>query len=83
MKSFCSAILLNSCTVTKLKFCYDFSVPGRTGRVVYDFLRSNISPYSRRTMSISVRLPTPEGPTKINGLFFNGVGLKGWKYSFA
>ena len=28
-------------------------------------------------------LPTPDGPTKINGFSFLGVGLKGWKYSLA
>lgn len=28
-------------------------------------------------------LPTPDGPTTISGLYFKGVGLKGWKYSFA
>ena len=28
-------------------------------------------------------LPTPEGPTRIKGLYCWGDGLKGWKYSFA
>jgi hypothetical protein len=30
-----------------------------------------------------VFLPTPDGPTIIKGLYFNGVGLNGWKYSLA
>ncbi len=28
-------------------------------------------------------MPTPDGPTMIRGLYFRGVGLKGWKYSLA
>ena len=42
-----------------------------------------MSPYSYKITSMSVFLPTPDGPTNIRGLCCNGYGLNGWKYSFA
>ena len=73
---------MKSSLVMKLQLPSDFS-KDFFGLVVYDTLDSNKPPYFLIISLIKVPFPTPDGPTTISGLYFNGVGLKGWKYSFA
>lgn len=73
---------MNSSFVTKIKFSLAFS-NYLTGLVVTVFFLSKRFPYFLIASEIRVCFPTPDGPTKIRGLYYKGVGLNGWKYSLA
>ena len=84
MNSFPAAIFWNSSSEMKWKFDSAFSrVASLFSLVVYDFFLSKRSPYWLRMESIRVFLPTPDGPTRMSGLYLRGVLLNGWKYSLA